>query len=254
MSDTKGVIHGILEYCWNIVFVGSYGHLWYFPALIFSVVVISYLLSKKISLRNIITVAFCFYIIGLLTQSWFGIIKPLECNSPEIWLFLKTIQKVIITRDGLGIFEVLLFVGMGAYVAFYDFKLPRKSTLIGLVVSFILMFIEAMGLKQLGFVRDANMYLFLVPVTWFMFGLIVNYRISSKSTIFETLKALSSLMFYIHLWIKWFLNKFFIIIGVNVDKTCLLFILAVCVSIVASYVIYSVSNIERFNWLKKLYS
>lgn len=52
LTDERGIIYGVLTYCRDIVFVGSYMQLWYFPALIFSVVVISFLLSKKISLKK----------------------------------------------------------------------------------------------------------------------------------------------------------------------------------------------------------
>ncbi|NMN02697.1 acyltransferase family protein [Bifidobacterium panos] len=161
-ADEEGIIHGVLAYCREIVFKGSYTQLWYFPALIFSVVVISYLLSRKISLRKIVIVAFCFYMVGLLAQSWFGIIKPLQFNAPKLWHFLEVIEKIIFTtRDGL--FEGLLFVGMGATVAFYGFKLPQRNALIGFLASYFLMFIEALALKYFDFVRAMDMYIF-----WFL--------------------------------------------------------------------------------------
>lgn len=68
------------------------------------------------------------------------------------------------------------------------------------------------------------------------------------------LRNLSSLIFFIHLWVKWFIVKLFSIIGFEIDKTCLLFILTVVASVVISYMIYTMSNYKRFNILKKLYS
>lgn len=254
LVSEKGIILGILAYCRNIVFAGSYTHLWYFPALIFSVIVISYLLSRKISLRKIVMVALCFYVVGLLAESWFGIIKPLYFNAPKLWFLLKVVKNIIYsTRDGL--FEGFLFVGMGATVAFYGFKLPQRKALIGFCISYFFMFIEALGLKYFDFVRAWDMYVFLVPLTWFAFGLIVNCRIPCNSDIFKTLRILSSLIFYIHMWIRCIISKFFtIIIGFNIDKTCFLFILTVSVSIAVAYMIYKISNYKQFNWLRKLYS
>ncbi len=253
LTNEKGIVYGILAYCKDIVLVESYTHLWYFPALIFAVVVISYLLSKKISLKKIVAVALCFYLIGLLAQSWFGIIKPLQFNAPELWQFLKIIKKIIVTtRDGL--FEGLLFVGMGAVFAFYGFELSRKKALIGFAASYFFMFIEAVLLKYFDFTRAYDMYLFLVPLTWFAFELVVNCRIPSNSEIFKTLRILSSLVFYIHLLISWLINKFFTVLGFDIEKNCLLFLLTASVSLAVSYAIYKLSNRKHFGLLKKLYS
>lgn len=183
LKDERGIIYGVLTYYRDIIFAGSYVQLWYFPALIFSVVVISYLLLKKVSLKKITAVAFCFYVMGLLTESWFGVIKPLQFSMPEFWSFLKVVKMVIFTtRDGL--FEGLVFVAMGAIVAFYGFNMRQRNTMIGFLVAYILMFIEALGLKYFDFVRARDVYLFLVPLTWFAFGLVVNHRIQSGNNAF----------------------------------------------------------------------
>ena len=234
------------------MFAGTYSHLWYFPALIFSVVIISYLLSKKKSLKKIVAAAFCFYIVGLLAQSWFGIIKPLQFYAPELWHLLKLIEKIIVTtRDGL--FEGLLFVGMGAAVAFYGFKLPQRKALIGFFASYGLMFMEALGVKYFDYIREYDMYIFLVPVTWFAFGVIVNCRIPCNNSICKMLRTLSSLIFYIHLWISGLIKKCFTIIGFHIEKTCFFFILTVAISIIVAYMIYIISNYKAFGFLKKLY-
>lgn len=35
LKDERGIIYGVLTYCRDIIFAGSYVQLWYFPALIF---------------------------------------------------------------------------------------------------------------------------------------------------------------------------------------------------------------------------
>ncbi len=253
IEDEHGIAYGILTYCKDILFVESYTHLWYFPALIFSVAVISFLLSRKVGLKKILVGALGLYAIGLLGQSWFGIIKPLEFKAPELWHILRAAEQLInTTRNGL--FEGLLFVGMGGYAAFYGFGLSQRKALIGFAVSFFLMLIEAVSLSYFDFPRDYNMYIFLVPSTWFAFGLTVNHHIAGNSAVFKTLRILSSLIFYIHLWVRWFIKYLFNKTGFAIEKTGLLFVLTVAVSIVVSYAIYKLSDCERFKWLKKLYS
>lgn len=253
LADPKGIIHGILAYGRDIVFTGSYIQLWYFPALIFSVVLISFLLSKKISLKKILFVAALLYAVGLLAQSWFGIIEPLRVNAPELWSFLKITQKIIgTTRDGL--FEGFLFVGMGAYFAFNGFRLQQKKAFFGIVISYILMLVEAVCVKYFAFLRACDMYICLVPLTYYVFGFVLNWRIPRKSNIFVVLRALSSLIFFTHLWVKWFVSKLFNIMGYQIEKTSLLFISTVIFSIAFSFLIYKLSQCSRLKWLRKLYS
>ena len=252
MESKQGIVHGIFSYCRDIVFTGSYTHLWYFPALIFSVVLISYLLSRKIDIKRILAVALFFYVLGLFAQSWFGIIEPLKSNVPKVWLLLKCVKKIIVTtRDGL--FDGFLFVGIGAFIAFEGFKVSRKYAFIGFISSYFLMFIEAWAVKYFGYARAWDMYIFLVPLTYFAFGLIINCHISGNVLVYNTLRVLSSLIFYMHLWVTWIINALFGLAGVEIDKTCLLFIFTVVISIVVSYMIYKLSEKFRFRWLRKLY-
>ena len=243
----KGLIHGVLVYCRDIIFDGSYIQLWYFPALIFSVVLISFLLSKKVSLKKILGAALFFYALGLLAQSWYGIIRPLSTAAPKLWAFLTLFMKVIATtRDGL--FEGFLFVGMGAYTAFYGFNIPQKKALLGFAVSYLLMLAEAVGVKYFDFVRARDMYIFLVPSAYFAFGFVVNFRIPGNGGVYKTLRVLGSLIFYTHYWVLWFVEYF---IGL---KTCMPFLLTLAISIEVSYIIYMLSDCPHFKWLKKLYS
>lgn len=59
----------VLIYIRSFIFIGSYTQLWYFPALIFGIIITSFLLYKKVKPRTLIYLATFFYLIGLLTQS-----------------------------------------------------------------------------------------------------------------------------------------------------------------------------------------
>ncbi len=253
LTDPQGLAHGVLFYLRDVVFVGSYWHLWYFPALIFAVIVISWLLSRRVSLKKILIAALCLYAVGLLGQSWFGLIKPLRLAAPDLWAALKAVQQVIFTTRN-GLFEGLLFVAMGATFAYRGFKLPRRAALVGFLASYVLMFIEALTLKRLDFVLEEDMYVFLVPLTWCAFGLVVNCRMPGRAQTFKTLRVVSSLVFFIHWWVMVLLDKAFNLLGFAIGETCLLFVLTVCASIALSYGIYRLSLHPRLGWLKRLYS
>lgn len=250
--NRSGVAAGVLVYIRDIIFDGSYIHLWYFPATIFAVILISFLMSKKVGIKTILIVAVFFYALGLSAQSWFGIIAPLRTLTPSLWTLLELIKKVIVTtRDGL--FEGFLFVGIGGMIAYKGFRVTRKKALTAFVLSYMLMLFEAVFVTYFSMSRAHDMYIFLVPLTYFAFGLAVNIHLPDKE-IYNTLRILSSLIFYIHPLVIWFIQKIFDLWGIDIGRTCLLFILTIVFSIICSLMIIKLSDIKHFCWLKKIYS
>lgn len=250
LGDERGVICGILA---DVVFMGRYTQLWFIPALIFAVVLTSFLLSRKIGSRKILTAALIFYALGLLGQSWFGIIAPLKTRAPELWSLLEKLYTFIgTTRNGL--FDGFLFVGMGAHIAFNGFKIPQKKAFIGFAVSYFLMLVEAVLVKYFDFALANDMYIFLVPTVYFAFGFVVNYRIPSKDGVYKTLRVVSALVYYSHLWILSFIIMLFNLLGIQIGAECLPFVLTLIGSVIFSYVVCKLSERPYFRWLKILYS
>lgn len=157
--DEKGVLHGILVYLRNIFFVGSYLQLWYLNATIVGVGLVSFLLYRKCRIKSIIIASAILYTLGLLAQSWFGIIKPLSTNLPNIWMLLKLIQKIIgTTRNGL--FEGFLFIAIGMIFAFLKIRIDVKKATCGFVISYLLMFIESFFVRYYHIIKERDMYIF----------------------------------------------------------------------------------------------
>ena len=63
------------------------------------------------------------------------------------------------------------------------------------------MFAEAFFVKYFDLARANDMYLFLAPSTYLAFGLLVNFRMTGRGGAYRTLRALSALIYYSHLWI-----------------------------------------------------
>ena len=121
-------------------------------------------------------------------------------------------------------------------------------------MSVLFLFIEVLGLKHIDFVRAEDMYIFILPLTWLMFGLTVNYRITGNCEFFKILRIMSSLIFFNHMWIKWLINDLFTMMGVEIENTCFLFVMTVSLSIIVAYMVYKLSDIKQLKWIKKLYS
>ena len=251
-KDGKGTLHAVLAYLRNLVFTGSYTQLWYFPALIFAVCLISYLLYKGVKPKVILIIAFGFYTIGLLAQSWFGLIVPLKNSVPEVWNALKYIKKIIVTtRDGL--FEGFFFVSLGMYFSYFDIKIPSNKTLPLFFFSMFAMGVEVFVLQYAGFIRGHDMYFFLVPATFFFFLYILRLQLPDNA-VYKKMRVLSSLIFYSHLWVNTIVSKLLRLFYSPLHGTFIQFIFTLILTIVISFAVIKISSYKRFRWLKVLYT
>ena len=252
LKDEQGINHAILIFFRNSIFTGSFVHLWFIPALIFAVVLVSFLLKRKINPKTIITISLLFYITSLFAQSWFGFIKPLEFQLPTFWSSLKFIQRIIeTTRDGL--FEGFFFVSLGMCFAFYNFNFNKNKASIGFIISMFFLLIETLSLHHFGYVRAYDLYLFLVPSVIFMFYISLNINLTNR-LIYKTLRILSTLIFLSHLLINAIVYEILKIIYEPFTESWVQFLLTLMLSIIMSYTIIRISEYKRFIWLKYLYS
>lgn len=139
--------------------VGTFYHLWYIPALIFSLVMIVYL-SKKISYKWLLLIASFFYLIGA-SETYASYLSPMLSNvlSSYISIFYTT-------RNGL--FYGLIFVLLGFICVKRDEKQPFRYNGLAAVFCFSLIAIEAINLYH-ATRYDFNFLFMLVPFTYFLF-------------------------------------------------------------------------------------
>lgn len=253
INSKKGIIHGILGYTRNFLFVGSYLHLWYLNATILAVLIVSFLLYKKCKIKNIIITAIIFYVLGLFEQSWFGLIKPLSIYFPQLWMILKLVQKVIITTRN-GLFEGFLFISIGMLFAFFKIEINMKKAVCGFVISFLLMFFEVFFVQHFHLVKGFDMYIFLVPTIFFLFYIAKNAKLKDNR-IYPKLRQLSSLIFYTHLLVETIVSKLYLnLFNINSLETSLKFIIVLSATIAFSLGIIELSKCKYFHWLKKIYN
>lgn len=170
-----------------LIFDGTFYHLWYFPACILGVLIVS-LLSCFCSLRTATIVSSLLYVTGLLGDSYFG----LAVNVP----FLNTAYEAMFnlfsyTRNGL--FLAPLFLVLGIWTG----KITSKSATeaepdvlghkigkgllaqpllcgICLAISFGAMTAEAFLLHHFSLQRHDSMYISLVPVMFSLYQLLLS--------------------------------------------------------------------------------
>lgn len=147
----------IMSFLKMLLFDGTFYHLWYFPACLLGVVLV-YLLSRFLKLRGILAVSTVLYILGLLGDSYFGLVQKLPAAETLYEFFFQICSY---TRNGL--FFAPLFLTLGTWCAKKD---RRESTLSFtiLLLSSLLMTAEAFTLRRFSWQRHDSMYIMLVPV------------------------------------------------------------------------------------------
>lgn len=172
----------------DILFDGTFYHMWYLPASIIGAC-ITWLLLKKLRIGQAFFVGILLYIIGLFGDSYYGISE----NIP----FLKSMYQALFffsdyTRNGL--FFAPVFFLLGALLAIHKKRMPLKACLIGLAVSITIMVMEGLLLHRFNLQKHDSMYLMLLPCMFFLFqGLLL-----WKGKRVKYLRDLSLLIYLIH--------------------------------------------------------
>lgn len=153
---------------WSLLLVlGGKEHLWYLGATVIAVILLSLLLHLHIKLKYLYAIGLAFYAVGLLGDSYYGMIAPLKDIAFFAFLFKGYAFFFSTTRN--GVFMGFIYVLMGATFANYHFKIKPGAAFVGLTVSMLFLFAEVFLLKYNNIPSGYNMYVFLLPATFFLF-------------------------------------------------------------------------------------
>lgn len=153
----------IKDILWN----GTFYHLWYFPAAILGAAV-AFWLDKQLGLKPALIISAVLYTIGLGGDSYFGVVSAV----PAINSFYNLVFNIFdYTRNGL--FFAPLFVLLGFHFANNTPKQSNRFYSLGLCASFVLMLMEALLLYSFDVMRHSSMYLFLPAVMFFLFNILM---------------------------------------------------------------------------------
>ncbi|MHC5372815.1 membrane-bound serine racemase VanT [Enterococcus sp. LJL120] len=178
-----------------LIFEGFLYHLWYFPALLLGVFLVS-LLLRKFSLKSVLSVAIGLYLIGLGGDSWWGITRQLP--------FLKTFYNGLFHFFGLarnGLFLVPLFLVLGAILYQKRSFQAQRNTLF-LIVSAIGLLVESFALHHWSRPRHDSMYLLLPLVMYFLFQEVLHWQ-SQKTLGNASRLALGIYLFHPYMIAVW---------------------------------------------------
>lgn len=253
----------IKEYCFKILrllgtwtfllFVGGSNQLWYLGALVLAVVILNFLIKKRLSMRFIAIISLTLFGIGLLGDSYHGIIEPLKSYFiPK--LFVEGYETIFSTTRN-GLFFGLVFVFLGALFAQKHIVINHIVVIIGLIVSLAIMFVEVFLLKYYSQPKDFNMIASLLPVTFFLFYIATHLSLKDRP-IYCSLRIIGMMIFFTHLFVNCFVGLAIEITKnkTGIDFSAFRFIITIVFTTLLAILIERLSKKEKFSWLKYLYS
>ena len=220
------LIKKIIFYIRDFLFQGTYIQLWYLNALVISIIFIIFL-YKYLSLKKIGIIALGFYIIGLLGDSYFG-------------LFNNRLENLIIniyslvfgsTRNGFLFGTIFIVIGILIKEYGWNFKINKKSNLILIIITFIVLLIETYFLRNFEIAKDYNMMISLLFLAPLIFISILN---TTKFKNVENTKIFRSLSLWVYC-----IHGIFLIIGKGIESVSRIdyFIFVLTFSIISYFLV-----------------
>ena len=170
----------------DLVFDGTFYHLWYLPAAL-SGGFIAWLLIDKLGSKKAAVIALALYVIGLLGDSYYGLtaqVPALKCIYGHMFEIFDY------TRNGL-FFAPIFFVA-GALAQ--NIRISRLKSALIACGAFALMLFEGLLLHRAQYQRHDSMYIMLVPCVLFLFLLFMSVR----GKRFKLLRDMSVYIYILH--------------------------------------------------------
>lgn len=171
--------NGIWERLKDLLFDGTFYHLWYLPASILGGILAFYGI-RRLGYKKSFVIAAALYVVGLFGDSYYGAIKGIAPLKAVYDAFFAVSSY---TRN--GVFYAPVFMIMGGIVMRsiggksgegHNLCINAKKYAAGLVVSMYAMTAEGLVLNRFEVQRHDSMYFFLLPVMFFLFSLLTLYR------------------------------------------------------------------------------
>lgn len=218
----------IQKYLFSIIYIGSFSHLWFFPALILSITLL-FFLSQWIKLRILLLLSVALYLFGTLGDTYYQLqtIKTIEIIHTWIRSEFWT------SRNGL--FFGLPFVTIGAIISCLKINaISKKMIDLGVLFSSLLLLAEFIFIKENQWAIDYNMYIMLMPFSFFFFlYLITSKRVYTNSSMLRDFSLLIYGFHYIPVALIRVLQDYHVIGSVYNHYT---FLISLSSSLLFSYV------------------
>lgn len=181
----KGYRPGPLQILRDLVFDGTFYHLWYFPALLLGAALVCLLPRRGLPLWGLL------YLLGLLGDSYYGLTAALPAG--------KTLYDVLFlcfdqTRNGLFLAPIFLY--LGGRLTKTPPRRDRRFYGWAALAALLLLTGEGLLVKGLELARYSTMYLSLPLVMWLLFRWLCALELPQR----PSLRRLSTVVYVVHPW------------------------------------------------------
>lgn len=161
-------VKNILDFLRTYIFTGYY-HLWYLNASIISLILINIIYSR-FKEKSIVIFSLVLYLIGTLLNTYSFVLQQTRFE------LISYIYYLVFVTSRNGLFFGFPMMIMGIMVYKYKLYGNLKSSVLGLIISFFIYIMETIFLKLIGDPVFRDMYIFLIPVTYFLFLTLINLK------------------------------------------------------------------------------
>ncbi len=241
-ADPGGIGPGLLKWLRDLVFSGSYVHLWYLNATVTASLMLWALWAGRVKQRRILLLAAGLYLLGMAPGAW-GFLE----NTPlsGLWSLLRRLFQT--SRN--GIFLGFPYMALGACLAEREDALPRRRCGLGLAVSLAALVAEGFFLRSLGWGNLYNFYLFMVPAVFFLFCLAKSWQLKDHPR-YRHMRQISMLLYYLHFGVRVAVDWLFARLSVSQDGP-LRFCAVLLITLAAAELLLAAG--KRRKWIRALY-
>lgn len=251
----------IKSYCYKILrlfatwslllFFGPTDQLWYLSGTVVAVVLLSLCFHFRMKYGVICLLSCLLYAIGLLGDSYHGLIPPFAEISVIRALRSIYIRFFETTRN--GIFMGSIFVFMGACFSHRKVHLKPSTAAIAFLLSMVCLLIETYLLEFHHIPIEYNMFVSLLPAVYFLFSFAYTVPLKNR-TIYKHLRNIGVWFYFLHLAASRavYLSTGWLDQHFNTGIFNPVFVFALPLTLLIAVALDWLSGKEKFNWLNWL--
>ncbi len=241
---SEGILNGLFEMLMSFLFGSTFSASWFIMALVIGATII-YFASKYIHNTITLIIAGFLYILCCLVSNYSGIFDTLTQTVNSIYPY-EIFNSFVVS---------LIWIFFGKIFAHkYKNRKPFSyKKILLLVLSAALLFGEQIVITKLECSRYNDCYFSLLLICPVVFSVLLDYNPSLKHG--KELRVFSTVTYCLHASLRFVLKFLFEKLGYDIGVipySIYVFVIALLICAIATYIIYTLQKHKGFKWLKYL--
>ena len=238
----EGVINGILIFTKSLLFGSTFPASWFIQALIVSVTIVFWA-SKRIKNRYLLVLSLLIYCFAIFKSSYWSLVEELP--------FLNDIYdgyELVFSSPVFNASSAFVWIVIGKIFAEKKIRISNIFTLIGGLMSAILLYAEWFFVRTINGSFNNDCYFFLIPTVFFLFQFVRHINLSSNK-VTRFLGKCSTLVYTTHMPTITVVSFLCRRMGCNL-RALIVFTIVAIICTLGSYIVLKIEKHHVFKWLK----